>query len=118
MHVIVNKAVKQDSLSVAQLRRIYAMRQIKWSDNTPIIVFVLPSQHLMHKKFAQQTLHILPYKLDRIWNKLTFSGLGNAPTIVETPERLLEAVKNTPGAVGYIDEITKEDLVNVIKISQ
>ncbi|WP_286234495.1 hypothetical protein [Thalassotalea sediminis] len=94
------------------------MRQVRWSDNTPIKVFVLPSHHPLHKKFAQNTLNILPYKLDRIWNKLTFSGLGVAPTIVASPEMLLKAVSTTPGALGYVENITKENIVNVIQISQ
>ncbi|MDO6425786.1 hypothetical protein Q4489_02120 [Thalassotalea sp. 1_MG-2023] len=93
------------------------MRQIRWSDNTPIKVFVLKSNHALHQKFAQKKLNILPYKLDRIWNKLTFSGLGVAPTIVATPELLIKAVSTTPGALGYMENVTKEDVVNVIQIS-
>lgn len=118
VEVIAHKAVAQKSLSVAQLRRIYTMRQVRWPDKTPIKVFVLPSNHALHQQFTQSTLNILPYKLDRIWNKLTFSGLGVAPTIVATPELLLKAVSATPGALGYVEKVTKEDIVNVIQISQ
>ncbi|OKY27409.1 hypothetical protein BI291_00235 [Thalassotalea sp. PP2-459] len=117
VEIIAHKAVAQKSLTVAQLRRIYTMRQVRWSDNSPIKIFVLPSNHPLHQKFAQEKLSILPYKLDRIWNKLTFSGLGVAPTIVETPELLIKAVSATPGALGYVENVTKEDIVNVIEIS-
>lgn len=105
-------------MSVSQLRRIYSMRQLRWASNIPIVVFVLPSQHSVHKKFSKNTLNIFPYKLDRIWNKLTFSGLGVAPNVVQSQEELIKAVSSTPGSIGYIDNLNKEEHVNVIKITK
>ena len=118
MDVITHKTVTVDKLKVAQLRRIYSMRQLKWADNSSIVVFVLPSQHLVHKKFSKEILHIFPYQLDRIWNKLTFSGLGVAPTLVETQADLIKAVSSTPGAIGYVDNLNKEAFVNVIEVTK
>lgn len=117
MHVITHASVNVDTMTTAQLRRIYSIRQIRWANNTPIVVFVLPSQHVIHKNFSKNILNIFPYKLDRIWNKLTFSGLGVAPTVVQSQDALLKAVSNTPGAIGYVDDLNKEADVNVIKIS-
>ena len=59
---------------------------------------------------------MFPYQLDRIWNKLTYSGLGVAPITVSTPEDLLDAVRKTPGAIGYVESIKDVEAVNVIKI--
>ncbi len=118
MEIIVHKTVTLDTLSAAQLRRIYSMRQLKWADNNSIVVYVLPSQHLVHKKFSKEILHIFPYQLDRIWNKLTFSGLGVAPTVVETEAELIKAVSSTPGAIGYVDSLNKEAFVNVIEVTK
>lgn len=116
--LIAHKTVSEQELTEAQLRRIYSMRQTRWSDNTPITLFVLPSQHQIHKTFAHQTLKILPYKLERIWNKSTFSGLGVAPIVVNSPEEMLNAVANTPGALGYMQKISRNEKVNVIKITK
>lgn len=117
MHVITHASVKIESITPAQLRRIYSIRQTRWASSTPITVFVLPSQHTIHKNFAKNTLNIFPYKLDRVWNKLTFSGLGVAPTIVQSQEEMLKAVSSTPGAIGYVDDLNKEVDVNVLNIS-
>lgn len=116
--LIAHKEVAEQELTVAQLKRIYSMRQTRWGDNTPIVLFVLPSQHQDHKTFAHQTLKILPYKLERIWNKSTFSGLGVAPIVVNSPEEMLKAVAKTPGALGYMQEISRNEQVNVIKITK
>lgn len=78
------------------------MRQLRWSNNVAITVFVLPSQHVLHQRFAKEQLQIFPYQLNRIWHKLTYSGLGVAPTIVKSEQELLQAVIKTPGAIGYL----------------
>lgn len=117
MQVITHASVNVESMTTVQLRRIYSVRQLRWANSTPIVVFVLPSQNLTHKNFSKNILNIFPYKLDRIWNKLTFSGLGVAPTVVQSQAELLKAVSTTPGSIGYVDKLNKEADVNVIKIS-
>lgn len=104
IEVVANIQVPESQLSQSQLRRIYTMRQLRWSDNTSITVFVLPSQHLLHHRFAKERLQIFPYQLNRIWHKLTYSGLGVAPIIVYSEEELIQAVMDTPGAIGYIND--------------
>lgn len=118
MYIITNKSVEVKSLTSSQLRRIYSMRQVRWDNNKAIVVYVLPSEHELHKTFSKDVLHIFPYQLDRIWNKLTFSGLGVAPRIVKSQVELIEAVSKTPGAIGYIEFLNKEVHVNVINITK
>jgi len=114
--VISHQSVDVKSLTTSQLRRIYTMRQLQWMNNVGIKVYVLPNNHFIHKRFCKENLRIFPYQLDRIWNKLTFSGLGVAPTVVKNQAELLKIVSTTPGAIGYIDNVNKEGNVNVIEI--
>jgi ABC-type phosphate transport system substrate-binding protein len=39
-----------------------------------------------------------------------------APITVDTPEDLLEAVMKTPGSIGYVENATGMEAVNVVKI--
>ncbi len=117
IEVITHHQVVVDSLTKPQLRRIYTMRQLHWSDNSPISVFVLPSQHHLHQRFAKERLRIFPYQLNRIWHKLTYSGLGVAPTIVNSEQELIQAVIRTPGAIGYIDDEALGEIKNSQSIS-
>lgn len=94
------------------------MRLIQWPNGIRIIAYVLPRQHHLHLDFTKQRLQMFPYKLDRIWNKLTYSGLGVAPITVNTPEELLNAVMNTPGSIGYIENIKDAEGVNVVQIEK
>lgn len=118
MEVIVNQSVNSEELTTAQLRRIYTMRQVSWSDGSPIVVYMLPSKHPIHQQFSKDVLRIFPYQLDRIWNKLIFSGLGVAPNVVATKELLIEKVSSVTGAIGYVDELEEEGDVQLIIIKE
>ncbi|WP_440874962.1 hypothetical protein [Thalassotalea sp. PLHSN55] len=115
--MIVNPTVETTSLSTSQLRRIYSMRQVRWSDGTAIAVFVLPSQHPVHQRFSKDVLRLFPYQLDRIWNKLTFSGLGLRPILVNSEQELLKKIASVPGAIGYVENKEGVDNVVVIKVN-
>lgn len=114
--VILHPSVKKPTITTPQLRRIYTMRQVQWADGHRITVYVLPRQHPLHLRFSKERLEMFPYQLDRIWNKLTYSGLGVAPITVNTPEALLEAVRKTPGAIGYVESVKDKEAVNVVNI--
>jgi ABC-type phosphate transport system substrate-binding protein len=114
--VIVNKTVNVDEISRAELRRIYTMRTVTWPSKQGVVVFVLPSKNAVHQAFCKQQLKIFPYQLDRIWNKLTYSGMGVSPIVISTEQLLIEAVANTPGAIGYVDGSNISPQIKFIEI--
>ena len=116
IHIISNITADTTSLSVAQLRRIYSMRQVHWQNGIPIVVYVLASKNPLHQQFCREQLRLFPYQLDRIWHKLTFSGYGVAPIEVETQQALIEAIRSTKGAIGYVENLSEVKDVNIIKI--
>ncbi len=118
VEVIVNPSVEADLLTTAQLRRIYTMRQVSWPDGSPIVVFVLPSKNQTHQRFSKEVLRLFPYQLDRIWNKLIFTGLGLGPNIVDSKALLIMKVASVRGAIGYVDNIEEGGDVNLIKIKE
>jgi len=114
--IITHPAVTTHSLTTSQLRRIYSMRQLLWRSGSPIVVFVLPSKHQLHQKFTKKILRMFPYQLDRIWNKLTYSGMGSAPIVVDNVQALINAVMKTPGSIGYIENAPKNNTIHIISI--
>jgi hypothetical protein len=87
-------------------RAVFTMRLRRWPDNTPVRVFVLPDRHPVHREFAKTVLGVFPHQLRRAWDRLVFSGTGQAPTQVEDEAEMLEWVAHTPGAVGYVSDPT------------
>ncbi|TWX69298.1 hypothetical protein [Colwellia sp. C1TZA3] len=116
INIISNITADTESLSVTQLRRIYSMRQVHWQNGTPIVVYVLASKNPLHQKFCREQLRLFPYQLDRIWHKLTFSGYGVAPIEVANERELIQAIKSTKGAIGYVENLLEVKDVNIIEI--
>lgn len=110
--------IVNSELSLHELRQIFTMRQRVWKNGDKITVFTLSSKSPLHQNFCKNTLKIFPYQLDRIWRKLTYSGLGQMPSVVHSVKELKEAVRSTPGSIAYVNELYEGDKVNVIKITQ
>ncbi|RRD00484.1 hypothetical protein [Amphritea balenae] len=104
------------TLSSQNLWAIYGMKTRHWADGTLIKVFVLPTKHPLHRRFSINALKTYPYQLDRVWQRLTYSGTGRAPTVVPSEQAMIEAVTSTPGAIGYINSTTDKGACHVVKV--
>lgn len=116
--VVTHPAVPMDQLTVTQLRGIYSMRQQNWPDGTAVRVFVLPAKNQLHQSFAKEKLQMFPYQLDRIWQKITYSGLGAAPVVLSSEQQMREMVATTEGAIGYIENSDELSKLKVIRVTQ
>ncbi len=114
--VIANKSVAVDSLSLASARAIFGMRQVKWPDGTPIRVFVLPDDHVLHGAVCKERLNIFPYQLRQSWDRLVYSGMAQAPSEAMSEEELLNKVAATPGAIGYVRKVKANDPVKILNV--
>ncbi len=121
VNIIVNTSVETTSLTTAQLRKLFSMRQTNWPNGQEVVVFVLNSDHPTHKALCRTILKMFPYQMEKLWNKLAFSGVSDRPIEVESEAQLLERVRNTPGAIGYTSlPIQSDDYhqVNVVGSEQ
>ena len=92
------------------------MRLRHWQDGSPVTVFVLDDDNPLHKLFCKQILNVFPHQMRRSWNKLVFSGTGQAPVLVANKEEMIKKISMTPGAVGYIDGQDLTDTIKVLEI--
>lgn len=91
-----------EELNKRELRSIFSLRVNRWSDNSPITVFVLPDNHASHHFFIRYVLNMLPHQLRRHWDHHTYAGLGQGPIMVENEDEMQRRVRETPGAIGYL----------------
>ena len=92
------------------------MRQKTWPDGTKIRVFVLPDEDLLHQNVSKEKLNVFPYQLRSTWDRLVFSGTGQAPIKVNSIEEMFNKVANTPGAIGYLWRANINENVHVLEI--
>ncbi len=78
------------------------MGQRIWPDGSRVNVFVLPDDNPEHKAFCKRVLGMFAHQLRQIWDRKVFSGTGQAPNVVTSPEEMIERVGHTPGAIGYV----------------
>ncbi|MGH8580646.1 MAG: hypothetical protein ACREVK_11175 [Gammaproteobacteria bacterium] len=114
--VIVNRSQAQGELSRNALRALFGMRLRAWPDGTAVRVFVLGDDSAAHKTFAKRVLQIFPHQLSRAWDRLVFSGTGQAPEVVQSPEEMLVKVASTPGAIGYVPGEVSDERVQRVEI--
>lgn len=114
--VIAHPAMQTEAISSNQLTRIFTMKLKKWSDGTPVKTFVLTSQSSVHHDFVIGYFGMRTHQLDRLWNRLLYSGTGRGPTKVSSEQEMIELVNMTPGAIGYISDSLITEQTNIIMI--
>lgn len=113
VYPVVNLKTSQKTISKNGLSAIFKMRLRHWNDGSDVAVFVLSDEDPLHKQFCKQILNVFPHQMRKNWNKLVFSGTGQAPTVVENKEEMINKLRSVPGAVGYLNGA---DLTEGIKI--
>ncbi len=114
--IIAHRSVGFTSLSQSQVRAMFGMRQPKWPDGTPVKVFVLADLHAVHGAFCKEKLDLFPYQLRQSWDRLVYSGIGQAPTEVASEEEMISRVISTPGAIGYVRKVNANDPIHTISV--
>ncbi|MER2514006.1 MAG: hypothetical protein ABTQ25_16590 [Nitrosomonas ureae] len=114
--IVTNLNVSETALTVNSLRSIFSMSLKTWPDGTKIRVFVLSDDDKLHKAVSKEKLNVFPYQLRSTWDRLVFSGTGQAPIRVNSIEEMRDKVINTPGAIGYLWRANIDENVNVLQI--
>jgi hypothetical protein len=91
-----------DHMTVNQARSIFSMRLRAWPDGSPITVFVMEDSNPSHKLFVRSILALLPHQLRRQWDRLVYTGIGQAPIEVKDEREMIQRLISTPGSIGYI----------------
>lgn len=102
VQVIVSPSLAEMPLDRSLLRAVFTMRVREWPDGTPVRVFVLPDDNPLSDQFYRERLGMYSYVLRRAWDRMVFTGTGFAPTVVRSEREMIELVRSTPGAIGFV----------------
>ncbi|MFC4311281.1 hypothetical protein ACFPN2_19440 [Steroidobacter flavus] len=102
VQVIVSPSLAKVKLDRDLLRAVFTMRVREWPDGSPIRVFVLPDDDPLSDQFYRERLGMYSYVLRRAWDRMVFTGTGFAPTVVRSEDEMMERVRATPGAIGFV----------------
>ena len=114
--IIVNPETEVSAIDRNRARLIFTMRINQWRNQKPVTVFVLPDDTSLHQSFTKGALQVYPYQLRRTWDRQVFSGTGQAPREVANEDEMIERVRQTVGAIGYISDQRDVPGVKVIEV--
>lgn len=108
-NLIVNSRSGTDAVSLSEIRAIFSMRLRRWPNGLPVTVFILKSDSDTHQDFCKTVLNIYPHQLQAAWDRMVYSGTGKAPIVVTSEDEMREMVATTPGAIGYVEQVSQDD---------
>jgi ABC-type phosphate transport system substrate-binding protein len=116
LFLVANPDVATRWLNRDTTRAIFAMRQRTWPDGQAVRVYVLNNSDPVHARFTKEKLAVYPHQLQLAWDRMVFSGTGQAPNRVADQAEMLKHVATTPGAIGYLEREYLDDSIQVISM--
>jgi len=52
---------------------------------------------------------MFPHQLRRIWDRMTFAGIGSAPIELDSEQEMIDKIANTPDSIGYLSGKPEND---------
>ena len=102
--VVVNPSNPTTNLSRAEVARLFLKKVPKWPDGQSVQPAdqerVSPVRQAFSRSVHQKDVDAIA----SYWQVLVFSGREVPPRIVKSDAEMIQFVRDTPGAVGYVSE--------------
>lgn len=112
---VTNKDVPVDSLTSNQIQDIFLGKMVKWPDNSRVHFVVLEGG--VHDSFLKQYIKRTSSQYNVYWKKMLFTGKGNKPKSFDSEKALVDYVKQTKGAIGYVGQKTAAADAKIISVN-
>ncbi|HKN69432.1 MAG TPA: TonB family protein [Terriglobales bacterium] len=113
--VIANSSVKVDTISAAELKRVFLEERISLGDGTHVEP-VLEKDGPVHEAFLQEYLGISEDDLHMYYRALVFTGRGFTPKVLGSDAEVVAYVARTRGAIGYMSSAASAEGVKTLTI--
>ena len=114
--VIANTTLKTDSISREELRNVFLLRARTTKDGSWVEP-VLEKSGPTHAAFVKQFLNRDSTELHIYYQGLVFTGKASMPKELSADAEVVDYVRRTRGAIGYISSTTHADGVKVLTIA-
>jgi ABC-type phosphate transport system substrate-binding protein len=112
--VVVNSSRDVSSLTKKEVSDLFLKKKAKWTDGSSVYPVDLSAASKVRESFSTD-VHGKPTSAIRnFWQQAAFSGTASAPPEKASDEEVIEYVKKTPGAIGYISSTSKASDVKTL----
>jgi TonB family protein len=113
--VIANSSVKADTISTAELKRVFLEEKNSLADGTHVEP-VLQKGGPAHAAFLQEYLGRSEDDLQTYYRTLVFTGRGSMPKAFGSDAEVVAYVARTRGAIGYVSSAASVGGVKILAI--
>ena len=100
--VIAHPSVPASEISKSHLLDIFTGDVKEWKNGEPVIIVDLKPRSDVKEAFYDY-LGKSSSRMKSIWMRNMLTGEGTPPESLESQAEILQRVKNTPGAIGYVN---------------
>jgi hypothetical protein len=111
--LVANKGVQISEISNADLRAIFMGTRTRFADGSRAVPVILKGGPA-HEVFLKNHVGEGPEEFRSRWRKVVFTGQGAMPKAFDSESALIEYVAATPGAVGYVSQISSQNRVKLL----
>ncbi len=113
--IIANKSVNVISMDITNLKNLYTI-QSNEAGSQKVKLFFLNENGDTENKFLS-TMGKSLLELKKIWLTAKLTGNGKPPDMVASAQDMIEKIKSTPGAIGFVDlKYINESIKVLLKI--
>jgi ABC-type phosphate transport system substrate-binding protein len=100
--VIVNRANPADHLAAQDVARLFLKTMRRWESGATAQPVDQTLTSAVRQQFTREVLGQTPGQLQEYWLRQTFSGREVPPPVRPTDTAVVEFVRGTEGAIGYV----------------
>ena len=116
LKIIGNAGTTPDSISKSDIARVFLKKKTKWPDGRPAIPVGQTRAPELRTEFSNEILGMSLDMVESHWQAQVFSGRGTPPKVLNGDADVVDYVRRTPGAVGYVSAAADTSSVTVLKI--
>ncbi|MBX9928355.1 MAG: hypothetical protein K2X99_05510 [Gemmatimonadaceae bacterium] len=114
--VIAHPETKVEEASAADLSKIFLKQKTAFADGTPAVPVDQAKVSTVRGMFTRSVLGKSVSDVEGYWQQQIFSGKDQPPAQKPKDDDVIEFVKTTPGAIGYVGGGAATAGVKVIKV--
>lgn len=116
LKIVGNAGTTPESISKKDLARIFLKKKTRWSDGQSAEPVGQKRAPELRQRFSEEILGMSLDMVESHWQAQVFSGRGTPPRTLAGDEGVMDYVRRTPGAVGYVSGQATTSGVNVIRV--
>ena len=117
VQVVAHSSVDVTSISKRDLGRIFFKQRTRWANGANAKPIDQKMKTEVREDFSRDVLGRSLADVESYWNSQVFSGKNTPPPTAGNDAEVLDFVRNTPGAVGYVSGAADTSGLQVIAVT-